>query len=1196
MSDLEERCNTLAYSDTEENCDVNLEGACGGDISLRGSTLSFEQLSEHTADDTDNLSMEVNLGESGSRQASEISSLSYQNLIDDDGLESMGLQHDSDESGESCINDYPDVEIDFPTDDMDHSADILADSLTEKLCKCSGKDLGSHQNLAPDILGQNSIHSKSGSDTLSDGSESVGGSHHYNKHSSRQKELRSDILDGKDVKLLDRNGILNTAADIGLEKPWEVAVNLREKSKDSKYCSPDETVKKRNSLEIRNNIPTIGEVKNYDERNIPSSTKYNSQGAKPKIKRQSPGFARRVNHSNSSGSCSDRDGSSSERETLPYNNQDLKQISPVEQTLQSDLDVTMHNEVSKPDRNSARKNVNIENEYDYVKYARIHQGNSYVGMRLAFPSSSISSSSPESSRDCSPEKIIHQKNGPEISDRSQHQVRVSEDCLTEIPLNNTEPLVVEEKRAFTLSPENTECDSAEVESVLSDEEKSNTGGMPIVEDGLSGSQASDVDEAFPHECDSPAKMLQLKQKSELNQEINGEETHINGKGKSIDTSGIKDELDAKEALNHTMADIKTAIQKSKNVSLKSSFTENSTTEEPVWIKSVQSDEDIEQGKDGKNSNKIRDNYEKLHRNEEMRRVLEEIERRQEEEFTRREQEKEDADDSEPLPVSTSADGEAEGNNSSPKSESKVTSPPQSEAKVYEMENEKDGLLENQYTRNDGKTYQTPKVNSISSTDYDDEDGDSPVQFRCPATNFDTDEETDKLLQKQYQTDQHVDIPELSKPPINLGAQAEKRRSRAKEVLIEGVLFRARYLGSTQLISEGQPSKPMRMIQAQEAVGRIKGGDKELSSVPAESYETLGTLHFGKRYQAPEGENQPSTEVDLFVSTEKIMVLNTDLQEIMMDHSLRTISYIADIGDILVIMARRRLLSSPGDESLRRKKQAKILCHVFESDEAQLIAQSIGQAFQVAYMEFLKANGIDDPGIIKEMDYQDVLNQQEIMGEELNLFTNKDFHREVIVPKLKGEPIGIVIVESGWGSMVPTVVLANMAPSGPAARCGGLNIGDQIISINGISMVGLPLSTCQTYIKGARQQTVVKLTVVPCPPVVEVLIKRPDVKYQLGFSVQNGVICSLLRGGIAERGGVRVGHRIIEINNQSVVAVQHEKIVALLANSVGEIHMKTMPTSIFRSILYCIGQCSRLIGIDIILALSFDLHVHTSDKT
>ena len=72
--------------------------------------------------------------------------------------------------------------------------------------------------------------------------------------------------------------------------------------------------------------------------------------------------------------------------------------------------------------------------------------------------------------------------------------------------------------------------------------------------------------------------------------------------------------------------------------------------------------------------------------------------------------------------------------------------------------------------------------------------------------------------------------------------------------------------------------------------------------------------------------------------------------------------------------------------------------------------------------------------------------------------------QVIVPKLKGELLGVVIVESGWGSMVPTVVLANMSPTGPSARCGQLNIGDQIISVNGISLVGLPLSACQTYIK------------------------------------------------------------------------------------------------------------------------------------
>ncbi|XP_043195348.1 protein lin-10-like isoform X1 [Amphibalanus amphitrite] len=439
-----------------------------------------------------------------------------------------------------------------------------------------------------------------------------------------------------------------------------------------------------------------------------------------------------------------------------------------------------------------------------------------------------------------------------------------------------------------------------------------------------------------------------------------------------------------------------------------------------------------------------------------------------------------------------------------------------------------------------------------------------IRYESSDDEADTDQETDRLLgQQRTVTGDSADLdknwrkprPRIPKShttgdlvPTSPGAadgrlkerDAVRKKGKSKEVyihepavLIEGVLFRARYLGSTQLVCEGQPTKATRMLQAEEAVSRIK---------------------------VPDGETQPSTDVDLFISTEKIMVLNTDLKEIMMDHALRTISYIADIGDLVVLMARRRVTA---DITSELHTMPKMICHVFESDEAQFIAQSIGQAFQVAYMEFLKANGIEDHSFVKEMDYQEVLNSQEIFGEELKMFAKKELQKEVVVPKQKGEILGVVIVESGWGSLVPTVVIANLAPAGAAARCGQLNIGDQIIALNGISLVGLPLASCQTYVKNARQATVVKLTVVPCPPVVEVRIRRPDTKYQLGFSVQNGVICSLLRGGIAERGGVRVGHRIIEINSQSVVAVPHERIVSLLATSVGEIHMKTMPTSLFR---------------------------------
>lgn len=363
-----------------------------------------------------------------------------------------------------------------------------------------------------------------------------------------------------------------------------------------------------------------------------------------------------------------------------------------------------------------------------------------------------------------------------------------------------------------------------------------------------------------------------------------------------------------------------------------------------------------------------------------------------------------------------------------------------------------------------------------------------------------------------------------------------------EDLIDGIIFAANYLGSTQLLSERNPSKNIRMMQAQEAVSRVKNS---------------------------EGDAQTLTEVDLFISTQRIKVLNADTQETMMDHALRTISYIADIGNIVVLMARRRMPRSASQDCIETtpgaqegKKQYKMICHVFESEDAQLIAQSIGQAFSVAYQEFLRANGIN-PEDLSQKEYSDIINTQEMYNDDLIHFSNSENCKELQLEKHKGEILGVVVVESGWGSILPTVILANMMNGGPAARSGKLSIGDQIMSINGTSLVGLPLATCQGIIKGLKNQTRVKLNIVSCPPVTTVLIKRPDLKYQLGFSVQNGIICSLMRGGIAERGGVRVGHRIIEINGQSVVATAHEKIVQALSNSVGEIHMKTMPAAMFR---------------------------------
>lgn len=66
---------------------------------------------------------------------------------------------------------------------------------------------------------------------------------------------------------------------------------------------------------------------------------------------------------------------------------------------------------------------------------------------------------------------------------------------------------------------------------------------------------------------------------------------------------------------------------------------------------------------------------------------------------------------------------------------------------------------------------------------------------------------------------------------------------------------------------------------------------------------------------------------------------------MMDHPLRTISYIADIGNMVVLMARRKMIRShsaqeqldaANAQSLNpaqdEHQQYRMICHVFESED------------------------------------------------------------------------------------------------------------------------------------------------------------------------------------------------------------------------------------------------------------------------
>lgn len=503
MSDAEEQASCDNVSDAEDGPE-NQQAVCCGSAHphpVEVSELSATSLVEDVAD---NFSLEVHLGGDNSQHASEVSTMSYQNLLEEgDTTNSMVSRRGSEDSTDSYPTDFPDH--DFPEDLETFEASDLP--------------LSEHYNLCIKQLPRK-LHSESEDSRNASSNQSLERKKEKEKFADRNKFANFD------ARLLNQS---MPSINVSETQAINTAAVTRRKTSPSQgnalqaniAIESGELVRKRNSLEIRNNIPVVGEVKQYED-----VTCTQTQGMKPKIKnlKQSPGLARRV-----CDQVEGRDGSSSDRESEGYNVNSLEHqsVNSCGLTEKMDADVLTSTDALTP----MQKNMDIENEYDYVKYARVQHGNSYVGMRLAYSSSNDSlslkrgslhshgSDSIDSSREPSPEKVLQHQHKV-LSDFSGHlaQGSVCEESLTEIPLNASDSFLSEGKRAFTLSPETTECDSVEVESVTSDGDNSMP-GFPTVEDGLSSSQASEGEEGLGPDLNSPSHILHMKQKAEVDQEM-----------------------------------------------------------------------------------------------------------------------------------------------------------------------------------------------------------------------------------------------------------------------------------------------------------------------------------------------------------------------------------------------------------------------------------------------------------------------------------------------------------------------------------------------------------------------------------------------------------------------------------------------------------------------------------------------------
>ncbi|XP_057323786.1 uncharacterized protein LOC130666622 isoform X8 [Microplitis mediator] len=522
-------------------------------------------------------------------------------------------------------------------------------------------------------------------------------------------------------------------------------------------------------------------------------------------------------------------------------------------------------------------------------------GNSYVGQRLAsgLPNTEevMVHESPKKQRADFPPSIEHENNFLDLSVGTGSSEDLGE---TEVGLQ------VGHSRNFTLSPETTDCDSncgdldSEMSLMMMDNELLPASGllgsvgdlgnnsdslriytsMPVLEDGLSSGHASDTDN------NNPTVMLMKRQINEIEKEIiqrtrndmlgtdidNEKDVSLNvtkdilqtlkatspdlfiaQKENSYETNELNlDGLDplgtppppapqGRQSINleiggeveAAIKDIRMALQKTKTLPVKSPSEEPpEPSVSPIWIPSML---------DGRRRICTESNSE----DSEARRVEDENEVEVEEVV---DEEEADTDlETDRLLGQQRTDDQGFYDDKGwrkpktrtmlPPMSTKVVTPKQTPPKTLSVA-PLETLTPPEPLPSTSSSISPPPIVTVIQSPTSEREATSPTTQTSPSP-------------QKISPVKNSPSPTQSLKESNGKAKKEKegkKKSRNKEVLIEGVLFRARYLGSTQLVCEGQPTKSTRMCQAEEAVSRIK--DVVPEPVPMQSLLNYGSGQHG----------------------------------------------------------------------------------------------------------------------------------------------------------------------------------------------------------------------------------------------------------------------------------------------------------------------------------------------------------------
>ena len=163
-------------------------------------------------------------------------------------------------------------------------------------------------------------------------------------------------------------------------------------------------------------------------------------------------------------------------------------------------------------------------------------------------------------------------------------------------------------------------------------------------------------------------------------------------------------------------------------------------------------------------------------------------------------------------------------------------------------------------------------------------------------------------------------------------------------------------------------------------------------------------------------------------------------------------------------------------------------------------------------------------------------------------------RELILCKDKDGKIGLRVHDVNNGIFVCLV-----SQNSPAALA-GLRFGDQILSINDVSVAGYTMEQVHKILRNAAINGI--RVVIRDRPFERTVTMHKDSTGYIGFQFKNGKIIALVKDSSAARNGLLTEHQILEVNGKNVIGLKDKDVTAEIENGGNIITITIIPSYLY----------------------------------